>query len=111
LGALRFHRLKHPKEMGALEVEAFLRYLATERKVSASTHKIALSALLYLYQEILNIELPWMNKPVRPASHLRIPAVLTQDEIREIFAQLDGAHGLFARLLYGAGMRLMEELR
>jgi len=107
---IRFHALKHPREMGAPEVEAFLRYLATERKVSTSTHNVALSALLYLYKDVLDIELPWMEKLVRPVSHRRLPVVLTLDEIRRIFAQLEGAHGLLARLLYGTGMRLTEGL-
>ena len=108
---IRFHGLKHPKDMGATEVEAFLRYLATERKSSASTHKVALSALLYLYKEVLNIELPWMDQLVRPVSHRRIPVVLASDELAAIFAKLDGAHRLLAQLLYGTGMRLMEGLR
>jgi hypothetical protein len=75
---IRFHALKHPKDMGAPEVEAFLRYLAIERKVSTSTHNVALSALLYLYKDVLNIELPWMEKLVRPVSHRRLPVVLRQ---------------------------------
>jgi integron integrase len=108
---IRFHGLKHPREMSAPEAEAFLRYLAVERKISASTHKVALSALLYLYKEVLNMELPWMDQLVRPQSRPRLPVVLTPDEVRMILAQLDGAHGLLARLLYGTGMRLMEGLR
>lgn len=108
---IRFHGLRHPKDMGATEVEAFLRYLASERKISASTHKVALSALLYLYKEVLDIELPWMEQINRPAAQRRLPVVLGQDEIKKIFDHLTGAHGLLARLLYGTGMRLMEGLR
>lgn len=108
---IRFHGLRHPKEMGAPEVEAFLRYLASERKISASTHKVALSALLYLYKEVLDIELPWMEQINRPSTQRRLPVVLGQDEVRQILEHLSGAHGLLARLLYGTGMRLTEGLR
>jgi integron integrase len=108
---IRFHELKHPRDMGSAEVEAFLRYLATERKVSASTHNVALSALLYLYKEVLAIELPWMTEIGRPAKQRRIPVVLIPDEIRQILSHLDGSHLLLARLLYGTGMRITEALK
>lgn len=108
---IRFNGVRHPREMGAPEVEAFLRYLANERKVSASTHKIALSALLYLYKEVLDVELPWMDKLVRPNTHRRLPVVLSTDEVSAILGHLVGAHGLLAQLLYGTGMRLTEGLR
>jgi integron integrase len=97
--------------MGAKQVEAFLSMLATERKVSASTHNQALSALLFLYREVLDIELPWLNNINRPTSPKRIPSVLTKDEVTGILAAMDGQTGLIARLLYGTGMRLMEGLR
>jgi integrase len=108
---IRFHGLKHPKEMAVLEVESFLRYLATERKSSASTHRVALSALLYLYKQVLSIELPWMEQIGRPQRQQRLPVVLSPDEVRSIFDNLNGVHGLLARLLCGTGMRLMEGLR
>lgn len=108
---IRFHGLKHPREMGAPEVEAFLRYLATERKVSASTHNVALSALLYLYKEVLAMNLPWMTEVGRPSTKRRLPVVLSSDEIRRIFTHLEGAHLLLARLLYGTGMRITEALQ
>jgi integron integrase len=103
--------MKHPRDMGAPEVEAFLTMLATERKVSPSTHNQALSALLFLYREVLGLQLPWMDGIKRPAYTKRIPSVLTKDEVAGIFAHLEGDNALVARLLYGTGMRLMEGLR
>jgi len=73
--------MKHPRTMGAPEIEAFLTMLATERKVSTSTHNQALSALLFLYREVLNLDLPWMDGINRPTAHRRIPSVLTKDEV------------------------------
>lgn len=73
---VRFHAMRHPRDMGQQEVEAFLTYLATLRKVSVSTHRQALSALLFLYQKVLGIELPWMDELARPVPKKRIPIVL-----------------------------------
>ncbi len=103
--------MKHPRTMGAPEIEAFLTMLATERKVSASTHNQALSALLFLYREVLNMDLPWMDGITRPAAKRRIPSVLTRDEVAGLLAQMEGVTALLARLLYGTGMRLMEGIR
>lgn len=97
--------------MGAPEVEAFLSMLANERRVSASTHNQALSALLFLYREVLGIELPWMDGIKRPAPTKRIPSVLTKDEVAGVLAQMEDEPALLARLLYGTGMRLMEGVR
>jgi integron integrase len=108
---IRWHGLKHPRDMGARQVEAFLTMLATQRKVSPSTHNQALSALLFLYREVLNIELPWMNDINRPSSTRRIPSVLTKDEVAGVLASMEGETALLARLIYGTGMRLMEGLR
>ena len=108
---IRWHGLRHPRDMGVAEVEAFLTMLATERKVSASTHNQALSALLFLYREVLAMQLPWMENIRRPANKRRIPAVLTREEVSAVLALLQGQVGLLARLLYGTGMRLMEGLR
>ena len=108
---IRWHGLKHPRDMGASQIEAFLTMLATERKVSASTHNQALSALLFLYREVLDIELPWLDNINRPTIPKRIPSVLTKDEVAGLLAALDGEMSLIARLLYGTGMRLMEGLR
>lgn len=103
--------MRHPRDMGAPEVEAFLTMLATERKVSTSTHNQALSALLFLYREALNMNLPWMDDINRPSSKRRIPSVLTRDEIAGVLAQLEGITAMLGRLLYGTGMRLMEGIR
>ena len=111
---IRFHGTRHPLELGAPEVEAFLTHLAVERKVSASTHNQALSALLFLYREVLRVDLPWLNEIGRPQTARRLPEVLTVDEIRRtLSALIDQApeHALFAQLLYGTGMRILEGLR
>lgn len=108
---IRWHGLRHPREMGAPEVERFLTHLATERRVSASTHKQALSALLYLYKEVLDKDLPWMQDLARPATRHRIPTVLTVAETQRLLLCMNGITGLFAHLLYGTGLRLMEGLR
>ncbi|APW48457.1 integron integrase [Rhodoferax antarcticus] len=112
---IRWHgrggQMRHPRDMGAPEVEAFLSMLANERKVSSSTHNQALSALLFLYREVLTIELPWMDEIKRPAHTKRIPSVLTKDEVAGVLAHMDGVTALLARLLYGTGMRLMEGMR
>jgi integron integrase len=103
--------MTHPRDMGAKQVEAFLTMLATERKVSASTHNQALSALLFLYREVLEEDLPWLTDINRPTQVRRIPSVLTKDEVAGLLAAMDGVTALLARLLYGTGMRLMEGMR
>jgi integrase len=103
--------MRHPRDMGAAEVEAFLNMLANERQVSPSTHNQALSALLFLYREVLAVDLPWLNGLNRPAQKRRIPSVLTREEVAALFGFLDGEMALLAKLLYGSGMRLMEGLR
>jgi integron integrase len=108
---IRWHGLRHPRDMGAAQVEAFLAMLATERHVSPSTHNQALSAILFLYREVLAIKLPWLDNMQRPTRTKRIPAVLTREEVAALLARMDGDVGLVARLLYGTGMRLMEGLR
>lgn len=105
---IRFHGLRHPREMGKPEVEAFLTMLAHERKVSASTHRQALSAVLFLYKEVLGIQLPWLDDIGRPVTQRRIPSVLTQQEVQRLLQVLEGEAALLARVLYGTGMRLME---
>jgi integron integrase len=103
--------MRHPRDMGVQEVEAFLSMMANERKVSASTHNQALSAVLFLHREVLGIDLPWLNNIGRPQQSKRIPSVLTKDEVAGLLAQMDGINALLARLLYGTGMRLMEGMR
>ena len=97
--------------MGAVEVEAFLSHLAVERHVSASTQNQAKAALLYLYKQVLEIDLPWLNEVVQAKTPKRLPVVLTPTEVRELLLHMDGTTGLIAQLLYGTGMRLLEALR
>ena len=106
-----FHRKRHPRDMGASEVEAFLTYLAVEGNVAASTQNQALSALLFLYREVLNSKLPWMNEMVRAKRPARLPVVLTQAEVQAVLSRMQGVPLLLAQLLYGTGMRLMECIR
>ncbi len=108
---VRWSGLRHPRTMGKAEVEAFLSMLANERQVSVSTHRQALSALLFLYKEVLGIDLPWMQELGRPSTHKRIPVVLTREEVQALLSHMSGITGLLARLLYGSGMRLMEGVR
>ncbi|WJN60814.1 integron integrase [Pseudomonas sp. SO81] len=108
---IRFHKYRHPQEMGAAEVEAFLSDLAVRRDVAASTQNQALSAILFLYKQVLQIELPWMDGVIRARRPQRLPVVLTREEVASLLAQLDGTLWLVANLLYGSGMRLMEVLR
>lgn len=106
-----FHDKRHPREMGAREVEAFLTHLAVEGKVAAATQNQALSALLFLYREVLEIQLPWLDEVVRAKRPARLPVVLSVQEVQAVLGRMEGAHGLMARLLYGTGMRLMEVVR
>jgi len=106
-----FHHKQHPRDMGASEVEAFLTDLAVNGKVSASTQTQALSALLFLYRDVLGIDLPWMDGLVRAKPSQRVPMVLSVNEIHRLMANLEGMYSLMARLIYGSGMRLMECVR
>ena len=106
----RLGTMRHPREMGQLEVEAFLTMLATERRVSTSTHRQALSALLYLYKEVIRQDLPWLQEFGRPIPTKRIPSVLTREEMQAILTLMTGETGLLARLLYVTGMRRNETL-
>ena len=103
-----FHGKRHPIEMGATEGTAFLTSLAVHSKVAASTQNQALSALLFLYREVLVVELPWLDDVVRAKRPLHLPVVLTRDEVRAVLQRLDGVPRLMAILLYGAGLRLLE---
>jgi len=108
---VRWHGVRHPAEMGGPEVESFLSYLAADRAVSSSTHRQALSALLFLYKDVLQVELPWMGEIGRPQERRRIPVVLSTDEVSRLLTCMDGEIALLCRLLYGTGMRLMEGIR
>ena len=108
---IHWHGNRHPNDMGAPEIEAFLSHLANARNVSASTQNQALAALLFLYKNVLDIELPWMDGITRAKKPERLPCVLTQAEVQAVLHHVSGIHGLVIKLLYGTGMRLMEALR
>jgi integrase len=108
---VRFHGRRHPRELGAAEVEAYLTMLANRRRVAAATHNQALSALLFLYRAVLKVELPWLDNLQRPRRPQRLPVVLSVEEVNAVLSQLHGEYGLLARLLYGTGMRISEALR
>jgi site-specific recombinase XerD len=136
-GFVQWAGRRHPREMGVVEVQAFLSMLANERRVAAATHRQALSALLFLYREVLGVDMPWMQQLGRPVPHKRIPVVLTHVEVQALLARMGGGSGgssnrsnnsgeegdsggggananvtgLLARLLYGTGMRLLEGVR
>lgn len=109
-----FHGKRHPREMGAAEVEAFLTHLAVAGGVAAATQNQALSALLFLYREVLGVALPWLDNVTRAKKPQRLPTVLTPGEVKAVLDRIaggDGVYALMARLLYGTGMRLMECVR
>ncbi len=108
---VNFHGRRHPREMGAAEVEDFLSHLAIHAKVGASTQNQALQALLFLYRQVLNVELPWLDNVTRATRPKRLPVVLSAAEVRAVLAQLDGTCWLLANFLYGSGLRLMEAHR
>src|SRR3989442_10547799 len=103
-----FHGKRHPAEMGAPEVARFLSSLAVDGHVAASTQNQALSALLFLYREVLGVQLPWLDEVVLARRPERLPVVLTRDEVRAVLGRLDGPARLMACLLYGAGLRVLE---
>jgi integron integrase len=103
-----FHGKRHPAEMGAAEVTAFLSWLASERNVAAATQNQALSAVLFLYKHVLGQDLPWLAGLGRAQRPVRMPVVLTQGEVRRLLEPLEGASRLMVGLLYGAGLRQIE---
>lgn len=105
-----FHNKRHPKEMGKTEIEAFLTHLAVEGQVSASTQNQALSALLFLYREVLDLEMTGIDA-VRAKRPQYVPTVLTKQEAITVIQQCDGVYQLVVKLLYGSGLRLIEGLR
>jgi integron integrase len=108
---IRFHGLRHPRDLDGGHVEAFLGWLVAERHVAASTHRQALSALLFLYTKVIQTQLPWMDEIGRPRTPRRLPVVLTVDEVNRVLMQMSGETKLLAALLYGTGLRLLEGLR
>lgn len=103
-----FHQDREPRELGADEVGAFLTSLAVKNKVAASTQNQALAAVLFLYRDVLRIDLPWLSEVVRAKKPVHLPVVLTRPEVQSILARLDGTHWLVASLLYGSGSRINE---
>lgn len=103
--------LRHPRDLGGLEVEGFLSRLAVRHHVAASTQNQALAAILFLYREVLQLELPWMENVIRAKSPRRLPVVLAKSEVLALFDKLGGREALMADLLYGSGLRLLECLR
>src|SRR5580765_6656112 len=106
-----FHNKRHPLEMRENEIRQFISHLAVEGGISASTQTVALSALLFLYRDVLKQELPYVANIERARKPKRLPTVFTRDETKRIFASLEGTYRLIAGLLYGSGLRLMECLR
>lgn len=108
---IRFHRMRHPADMGPKDVEAFLTHLAVAGNVAPSTQNQAKSALLFLYGEVLGVQLPWLDDVVTAKQPRKLPVVLTREEVRLLLDAMSGTPGLVAQLLYGSGMRILEALR
>ena len=108
---IRHHGRRHPREMGAPEVEDFLTTLAVKNQVSASIQNQALAAILFLYREVLEVKLPWLTEVVRAKRTQRLPVVLTRAEVQRVLARLAGIEWLVVSTLYGSGMRLLECLQ
>ena len=106
-----YNNKRHPLEMGKLEIESFLTHLAVKRKVSAGTQNQALNAILFLYRQVLHVDLPWLDDVVRAKKPTRLPVVLTVSEVSSVLSVMEGVRGLVAQLLHGTGMRLMECIR
>lgn len=107
---LAFHRNRQAGSLGPDAITAFLSHLATDRKVSASTQNQALQSLLFLYREVLKVQLPFLNDMVRASKPRRLPVVLTQEEVQRVMSHLQGASKLMVALMYGSGLRLHEAL-
>lgn len=106
-----FHDKRHPKEMGTPEIEAFLTHLAVDEKVASSTQNQAFNAILFLYKQVLKMELDKPINSIRAKKPRHLPSVLTQAEVLKIISAMSGTHQLMAKLLYGTGLRLMECIR
>ena len=108
---LWFHELKDPRGLNAEEVGAFLTSLAVKSKVSASTQNQALAAVLFLYRDVLNIQLPWLSEVIRAKRPVHLPVVLSRSEVQAVLARLDGTLWMIAATLYGSGARVSECLQ
>src|SRR6266540_6048179 len=104
-----YHKKRHPREMGVAEINDFITYLVNQKTVAASTQNQAISAILFLYRNVLNIQLDETALiPIRPTKPKRVPTVLSRDEAKKVIANMDGIYKLMTQLLYGSGLRLME---
>jgi integron integrase len=108
---IRLHGSRHPSDLSSAHVEAFLTHLAVDLQVAASTQNQAQSALLFLYREVLAHELPLLDGVRRAKMPVRLPVVLTREEVARVLDALHGPHRLFGKLLYGTGLRIMEAAR
>ena len=108
---IRFHGLKHPESMGRREVEAYLQHLATVKNVSAATHRQALAAILFLYKRVVGVALPWLREIGTPRTSIRLPTILSRDEVSRLIANVDPHYSTIVQLLYGSGLRLTEGLQ
>ena len=108
---IHFHGKRHPEQMGGPEVEEYLSHLATQRNVASATQAQALAALLFLYKNVLGINLPWLGNVTRANRPKRLPVVLSRAEVRNLLDHLHGDYWLIASMLYGSGLRLLEALR
>lgn len=107
-GFILFHGKRHPRELHAAEVQAYLSHLAAEKNVAAATQNQALNALVFLYREVLSVELGALGQIERPTRSRKLPTVLTKEEVQRVLAAVSPEHQLTCRLLYGTGMRLLE---
>jgi len=105
---IRHCGMRHPRDLGAPDVEKFLTHLAVDAKVSASTQNQALAAILFLYKDVLESSLPWLGSVVRAKQSVHLPVILTRDEVRRLLSHLSGTTWLIASLLYGTGLRVQE---
>lgn len=110
-GFIRFHGLRHPSELGAAEVEAYLNHLVNARNLSKSSHGQALHGLLFMYRRVLGIDVPWLGELRAPKPSKRLPVVLNDTEVRRLWPHLVGTTGLILKLMYGTGLRINEALR
>ena len=107
-----YHHKRHPKEMGVPEINDFVTHLVNQKSVSASTQNQAISAILFLYRSVLQIELDeHALLPIRPGKPKRVPTVMSREEAKKVIAHMDGVYRLMAQLMYGSGLRLMEVMR
>jgi integron integrase len=108
---IRFHGMKHPNTMGTPEIQRFLTWLAVDRHVAAATQNQALNALVFLYREVLGIEIGDLSSTVRAKKPASLPTVFSEAEVMNVLSRLEGQQWLMAALLYGSGLRLLECLR